>query len=61
MIETKQSLDIKSAVASLSAFVTHDGTWIVNDPEVGCVSAPSRIEAEQEIQRRKAALRSVAA
>ena len=56
MIETKSSLDVKSAVASLSAITTHDGTVIINDPEVGCVSAPTRTEAEQEIRRRKAAL-----
>lgn len=54
--ETKSSLDIRTAVDQLGAFVTHDGTWLITDPDVGCVSGRSRIEAEQEIARRKAAL-----
>lgn len=59
--ETKSSLDIRSAVASLRAFATHDGTWIINDPDVGSVSARSKAEAEQEVQRRKAELKGRAA
>lgn len=61
MIETKSYLDIRASLDGLSAFQTHDGNWLVTDPEVGTVSAPSQQEAEQEIRRRKAALQVRAA
>ncbi|OCJ05340.1 hypothetical protein A6U87_14905 [Rhizobium sp. AC44/96] len=57
MPETKSSLDIHTEVARLSAITTHDGTVIIIDPELGAVSGRSRFEAEQEIRRRKAALK----
>lgn len=37
----------------MSVFITQDGTALVNDPEIGIVSAPSVSEALVEIQRRK--------
>lgn len=38
----------------MSSIITHDGTCIVVDPDVGAVSASTREEAEAEIRRRKA-------
>jgi hypothetical protein len=61
MIETKSSLDIHAELSRLSAITTHDGTVIINDPDVGSVSGRNRVEAEQEIVRRKAALKARAA
>ena len=37
----------------MSYFITHDGTALVTDPDLGVVSAPSVSEALVEIQRRK--------
>lgn len=37
-----------------AALVTYDGTALINDPEIGIVSAPSVREAEFEVRRRKA-------
>ena len=34
---------------------TQDGTTIINDPEAGCFSAPTREAAEAELRRRRAA------
>lgn len=39
----------------MSFLVTHDGTVIAFDPEIGTVSARTKAEAEREIARRKAA------
>ncbi|WJR66985.1 hypothetical protein QTA58_22810 [Neorhizobium sp. CSC1952] len=38
----------------MSILVTHDGTCIIVDPELGPVSGRNREEAEAEIRRRKA-------
>jgi hypothetical protein len=37
----------------MSFFISQDGTALVNDPDLGVVSAPSVSEALVEIQRRK--------
>lgn len=55
MIETKQSLDVKAAVASLKTLITHDGNYIVVDPSGVSASGSSQDQAKQEVQRRKAA------
>lgn len=34
---------------------SHDGPFIVNDPELGTFSAPTREAAEAELRRRRAA------
>lgn len=61
MIQTKQSLDIKAALADLTVFPTHDGNWLAVDPEVGTASGATREEAKNEIERRKAAQKDMAA
>ena len=55
MIETKQSLDVKAAVASLKSLITHDGNYIVVDPDGLSASGTSKAHAEHEIRRLRAA------
>ena len=60
MIETKQSLDIKADVASLKHLITHDGNYIVVDPDGGANSFPTKQAAQHEIRRLKATKRGEA-